>query len=134
MIVWKEEYRVGIESIDEQHKKLLEIADRVVKLLQDELITDKYDKIVALLEELKEYTVYHFTFEEAYMKSIGYSKLLSHKVAHDDFIEKISNIDLNKIDDDQDGYLLSLLDFVADWIGNHIMKTDKKYAGLEPED
>ncbi|MBP2653302.1 MAG: iron-binding protein, hemerythrin [Firmicutes bacterium] len=128
MPLWKEEYRLGIEIIDEQHQRLMDIADRASALLRNELITDKYDKIVDILQELKDYTIYHFASEEDYMKNIGYGKLLSHKVEHDDFVAKISNIDLSKIDNNQNLYLLELLDFVAKWIGSHILKTDKMYV------
>ncbi len=125
MIPWKEEYTTGVATIDEQHHKLLEIADRAYALLKNDLYTDKYDKIVEILVELKNYTIYHFDSEEAYMLSIGYKKILSHKVEHTDFIDKINNIDFTKIDQDQDKYILELLGFVVDWIDSHILKKDK---------
>jgi len=125
MISWKEEYRIGVDSIDEQHMKLLEIADSAYELLQNELITDKYDKIVEIIDELKDYTVYHFRSEEAYMTAIGYKKLLSQKVDHDDFIEKMNDIDLNKVDNGQNEYLCGILAFVIEWIDSHILKKDK---------
>jgi len=128
MIKWKEEYSVGVEHIDAQHRKLFEIAGRAYDLLKDELITDKYDRIIAIIEELKEYAVYHFNAEEQYMKEIGYRKLLSHKVSHDDFIEKVNSIDFDQVDDNQNEYLLNTLDFVVNWIDRHILGQDKLYS------
>ncbi len=128
MIAWKEDYVLGIEEIDKQHKELFRIATEVHGLIRNELIFDKYDKILKLLAELKEYTIFHFTSEEEYMLSIGYRKLLSHKVEHNDFIEKINNVDLDKIDQDHESYLMEILEFVLGWISNHILKTDKAYA------
>jgi len=96
-------------------------------LLKDELVVDKYDRIVAILGELKDYSVFHFNSEEEYMKSIGYRKFLSHKVIHDDFIEKINGIDLDKVDENQDKYLLDILDFIVRWIDGHILGQDKQY-------
>ena len=125
MVAWKEEYRTGIEKIDHQHRKLFEIAGRAYDILRDELCLDKYDQIVAIIEELKEYTVYHFNFEEEYMHSIGYEGLSSHKIQHENFIEKINNVDLTQIDHDQDKSLLDILDFVIGWIDGHILGTDK---------
>lgn len=125
MIKWKDEYTMGIQSIDDQHKELFEIANRIYELLRNELITDKYSKIVEIIEELKAYTVYHFQAEEEYMKSIGYRKFLSQKVAHNDFLEKMNTIDFEKIDNGQNDYLLGMLDFVADWLVQHIIKEDK---------
>lgn len=125
MIKWKEEYMLGVEHIDEQHKKLFEIAGKAYDVMKDSLVTDKYDQIVAILDELKDYTVYHFASEEEYMQKIGYKKFLSHKVEHNDFIEKIKNIDLDKVDEKQDKFILEILDFVVSWIDKHILGMDK---------
>lgn len=125
MIKWKEEYTIGVEHIDEQHRKLFEIAGRAYEVMRDSLSVDKYDQIMAILHELKEYTVYHFNSEEEYMQSIGYKKFLSHKVEHNDFIEKINSIDLDKIDEEQDKFILELLDFIVNWIDKHILGMDK---------
>jgi hemerythrin len=125
MIKWKEEYRLGVPTIDEQHQKLFEIANRAYELLKNEVRLDKYDKITEIIAELKDYTIYHFKTEEEYMRSIGYQKFLSHKVYHDDFIEKVKNVDLNQIEDNQDKYLLGVLDFVVNWIDRHILGQDK---------
>lgn len=127
MIKWKDEYSLGVDIIDEQHRKLFEIAGRAYDLLKDELVVDKYDRIVAILGELKDYSVFHFNSEEEYMKSIGYRKFLSHKVIHDDFIEKINGIDLDQVDENQDKYLLDILDFIVRWIDGHILGQDKQY-------
>lgn len=129
MIQWSDEYRLGLNDIDEQHKYLFAIANKAYNLLTNELRLDKYDQIMEILDELRDYTVVHFNQEEQYMASIGYPKLLSHKVQHDDFVAKISNVDLNTVDDNQDKYLLDLLEFFAEWLMNHILKTDRMYVG-----
>ncbi len=125
MIKWKEEYNIGIESIDNQHKKLFSIANEAYSLLRDEFCIDKYDKIVSILEELKDYTIYHFNSEEEYMTKIGYNKFFSQKIEHEYFISKFKEIDFNKIDVNQDKYILDILDFIIDWITNHIISKDK---------
>ncbi|MCM0647693.1 hemerythrin family protein [Clostridium swellfunianum] len=130
MIKWKEDYVLGIEIIDEQHKKLFEIAERAFNLLKDEFRTDKYDAIIEILGELKDYTVFHFKSEEDYMMSIGYRKVLSHKVYHNDFIETINNVDLSKIDKNQDEYIMELLGFVVKWIDEHILQQDKQIIAV----
>ncbi len=125
---WKDEYITGVELIDEQHKKLIEIADDLYKLLKNQFITDKYDRIVQILNDLKDYAVFHFKSEEEYMLSIGYKKYLSHKVEHDDFTAKINSFDLKEIDESQQRYLIEILEFVIKWIDGHILKRDKLIA------
>ena len=125
MINWKEDYELGVTHIDEQHEKLFEIADRAYKLLTNEFVNDKYDKIISILEELKQYTVFHFKSEEDYMLSIEYKKFFSHKVEHENFINTINNIDLNKLDLNQDASVKEILEFVVNWIDAHILNEDK---------
>jgi hemerythrin len=126
MIQWRDEFALGVPAIDEQHQKLFEIANRAYLVLKNELLVDKYDQSVAIFDELKNYTVYHFSFEENDMKSIGYRRFLSHKVQHDDFIQKINETDLDKIDENQEQYLIDTLEFVVDWIEKHILGVDKR--------
>ena len=128
MISWKDEYKIGVETIDNQHKKLFEIANRAYELLKNDTYIDKYDRIVQILEELKEYTKFHFRSEEEYMESIGYKRLLSQKVAHNDFIDKIYSINLSEIDENQDEYILEILDFIVNWISVHILENDMLIA------
>lgn len=125
MVHWKEEYVIGVEQIDEQHKKLIEIANKVYELLRNDFLTDKYDRIVEVIEELANYTVFHFKSEEEYMLSIGYKKFLSHKVEHDEFIEKINSFDLSQIDESQEKHLIDILNFIITWIDEHIIRKDK---------
>ncbi len=127
MFQWKDKYNLGVMHLDEQHKKLFEIANRAYSVLKDDFSVDKYDKIIEVIGELKEYTVFHFKSEEEYMKEIKHRKFLSHKIEHDEFINKISEIDLNKIDHNQNEAIMDILKFVYNWIDKHILITDKLY-------
>ena len=125
MYTFKEEYSTGIESIDLEHQKLFDLADRAYETLMDEFIPDKFDYIVDILNELKDYAATHFRHEEEYMLSIRYKRFLSQKAAHDEFIEKISTYDLSEVDENQKGAILELLDFLNDWLVHHIIGSDK---------
>ena len=125
MYEFKEEYKTGIDFIDEQHKVLFQIADKTYNLLKNDLTLDKYDKIVALIEELQNYTVFHFNAEEEYMKSINYKRMFTQKVEHDAFVKRIIDVDFSKIDQDQDEYIISILQLLNDWLTGHIFENDK---------
>jgi hemerythrin len=59
------------------------------------------------------------------MLSCGYRKFLSHKAAHIDFVEKINAVDVDKIDNGQNQYLMEIMNFVCDWLVEHILTEDK---------
>ncbi len=120
------DYHTGIEFIDEEHAKLFEIANRAYELLTNQFVADKYDAIVAVLEELRDYTKYHFNHEEEYMKSINYPKRFSQLHQHTQFINKLESYNLKEIDANQQEGLLEILDFLALWLQGHIKGMDKK--------
>ncbi len=128
MYEMKEDYYTGIEFIDREHAKLFSICSEAYELLTNDFIPDKYDYILSVLQELKDYTRYHFQHEEEYMISIGYKRLLSQKVDHADFIEKMDAFDTEHIDEDQRASLLELVDFLNDWLVGHIFMKDKLIA------
>ena len=88
MYEMKPEYYIGIDMIDEEHKQLFKYADEAYELLHDEFTPDKYDRIDVILENLRNYTVKHFSDEEQYMESINYKKIFTQKVQHQEFIHK----------------------------------------------
>ena len=109
-----EKYVVGLETIDEEHKRLFEIIGEANKILHNDFLYDKFDQISNVLGELVEYTKVHFADEEAYMESINYEGLEAQKRAHAMFVEKIENINLDDVDENQDEYLNGLLSFLLD--------------------
>lgn len=128
MYEMKPDYFTGIDFIDEEHRKLFEIANTAYELLMNEFIPDKYDYIMEVVDELRDYTKYHFDHEEAYMTSIKYKRFLSQKVYHDEFIEKINEYDSEIVDENQKDSLLELLEFLTTWLVEHIYKQDKLIA------
>lgn len=125
MISWNSEFEVGVPDVDNQHRELIRIAALAQSLLTNHYRLDKFDEIVSIIEELKEYTKFHFAFEEQLLTSRGYKMLFTHIMEHRQFIDKVNSIDLRKVDEDQNVYLLDIVNFVAEWIKNHILEKDK---------
>lgn len=121
-----QEYYTGIEVIDEEHAELFRIIRRANDLITEELLHDKYDEIVSVLDQLRNYTVQHFADEEEYMASINYEGLDIQKKTHEMFVDKLNDINLDDLDDNQQQYLIELVDFLLMWLVNHILKMDKK--------
>jgi len=126
--VFSDEYLTGIGLIDDEHRQLFALVNEVHTLIHDEFIFDKYDEIMRILTELRNYTEMHFHDEEAYMEKIDYPELDAQRRAHNAFIEKLVDInfeELENLDNNQQEYLQDILDFLAKWLVNHILKMDK---------
>ncbi|WP_026894378.1 bacteriohemerythrin [Clostridiisalibacter paucivorans] len=124
---WKDKYTTNVGEIDKQHRKLFEIGSRLyyIMILNDDI--DHYDEIMAIVEELKNYTIYHFDYEEKLMESHGYEDLAEHKKKHTIFVNKIKEVSAKDIDEQQKGITMDIIMFIADWIEKHILGTDMKY-------
>ena len=118
------DFLTGIEFIDKQHARLFELANQTYDLLHDELVTDKYDRIVDVLAALRAYTKPHFADEAEFMKGIDFQSSWSEKHEHLTFIAKLDSIDLDKIDENQQAHILEVLDFLARWLTGHIKGAD----------
>jgi hemerythrin len=128
MYEMKAEYYIGIKEIDDEHKKLFEIAEEAYQVKHDQFIPDKYDYVKKLLEELFEYAKMHFEHEEAYMERIGYKKMFTQKMEHAAFIKKLEEMDIEHIDENSDTLIDEILEFLTDWLVEHILENDKKIA------
>ena len=129
MFAFTDKYKTGIEMVDDEHRRLFEIIAETKDVIDSEFLADKYDHIMNLLNQLREYTEFHFKDEEVLMEKIGYPRLEVQKRAHAAFVERLVEIDfkdLDNMDDNQQEYLLELIQFLISWLSNHILGEDKK--------
>ena len=130
---WDEKYAIGIDKIDEQHKRLFAIAQETEDLLDLPSRVDKYDDILKLIDELKDYVNFHFSEEEKVMKEIEYKKYFTHCIHHHDFVIKIRKTNLKEIDEHQEEQIRKLLDLVNNWLVAHVMHEDRLWAAVYKE-
>jgi hemerythrin len=124
---WKDEYSTNIAIIDEQHKRLLDLGSKLYYQISLKDGVDHYDEIMKVLSDLKNYTIYHFKCEEELLEKYGYEDITRHKIQHAGFINKILQIEKEDIDMKQEKISMEIIVFIADWITNHILKTDHQY-------
>lgn len=121
---WSEKYSVNIREIDEQHKKLI----GMVNELHQAMLQGKGKHVVGkVLGELIRYTQTHFAAEERIMKANEYSEYAEHKDKHDKMTQKVLAVQKQY----QEGKVTITHDvmvFLENWVDQHIMGTDKKYA------
>jgi hemerythrin-like metal-binding protein len=119
-IVWSEALSIGKMEIDAEHKQLIRISNSLLRAMQEG--RNKND-IAKILHELREYTVFHFTNEEEYMRSIGYPDLAKHMEEH--------NILKRRVKDFQHSVFIGekvefgpLREMLKDWLVGHILSCD----------
>ncbi|MGM0508922.1 MAG: bacteriohemerythrin [Fusobacteriota bacterium] len=123
-IPWKAKYSVGLDSIDSQHKRLLEIMNE----LNNAMLHKKDKRVIKkLLDELLDYTEYHFKFEEDKLQRNDWPDLKNHKKIHRGFEKEISDF-INEYVSGDKKISKDLMDFLKDWLIKHIMVIDQDYA------
>lgn len=121
-------FLVGIEQVDEQHRKLFEIAGRVY----DNLNADGATAAKAAAEavrELIQYTETHFASEEQLMQAAGYPGLGVHRELHENLITQVRDMEMRaEIGERQ--VPIELNRFIYNWLVDHIMANDKKFGAF----
>lgn len=125
---WKSNYVIGVDIIDEQHKHLFDLTEEAESLLELPDRIDKYDEIVAIVQELKDYVVYHFKEEEKLLLQMKYNKYFTHRIYHQDFVSAMEKLDIYEIDNNQKEELLRITNIVEKWLINHVLDADVKWA------
>lgn len=123
-VEWKDEYSVGLESIDKQHKKLLNLINQLQTAV-DFSTGEEFER--EALDALVDYTKTHFTYEEGLMKDNGYPDYEPHKAQHEKMIKHVEEV-LSEYEQDQDTAMSNATAFLKDWLINHINGTDKEYS------
>lgn len=128
IIKWKPSYAIGVDRIDEQHKHLFDLAEQAEELLELPDHMDKYDEIVSIVQELKDYVVYHFEEEEKLLLEMKYNKYFTHRIQHQDFVAAMEKLNIYEIDANQKEELLKIINIVGSWLVNHVLDEDAKWA------
>lgn len=125
---------IGHEELDQDHRKMFELLNRGIYVLQDEFIVDKYDLIKDIFQELLEYSNTHFAREEAYMMQIRDAELIMQRVQHNHFRNELWKLVGKNIDefDDQMEVLNETMNFLTEWLYQHIIGSDALIGKLEP--
>jgi hemerythrin len=124
LITWGPKWSVGVQQIDDQHKKLVELVNK----LNDAMVAGHgRDAIGPTLNELVKYTLYHFATEERLMKAHGYEHSAEHQAEHAKLLHDVGDFKV-RFDAGNSMLSISLLRFLRDWLSGHIAGSDMKLA------
>ncbi len=121
---WSPEYSVNIKVIDDQHKELVAILNRLFLAVSRQ----EGDKVIAgILDSLTDYTRTHFALEERLMRDAKYAELDEHMEEHRNLIEKLDRLCKVHLLEEKPIYF-EMLSFLKSWLKEHIRGEDTKYS------
>ncbi len=122
---WNSHLETGIDVIDEQHRKLVQLINR---LAQQHVQGGTQDEVAAILGELADYAVYHFKTEEAIWQDAlaGDDWLAQHVIGHQKFFDHI--LALQSGQRPFQAVLDDLFAYLTQWLAYHILDNDKRMA------
>lgn len=123
-LTWNDSYSVGIESIDNDHKKLIHLINNLQTAI-DYKTDQQFEK--QTMNEVIDYTVYHFTREEEIMEKNEYPDVVPHKAQHKKMIDKVNEF-VKAYEEGESEAIESLLKYLKAWLINHINGTDQEYS------
>lgn len=122
---WDDSLKSGIEEIDNQHRELFEIFNRIRAV---DTTKDKKE-LKNLLKELGDFGFKHFLTEEAYMKYFNYEYYEYHKFLHDKLREEFKKVSTKLLAEENLIRILpTIVNFVEVWIQDHYKSADIKMA------
>ena len=124
LINWNDSYSVGNAEMDEQHKKLIEIINKLFKSFKE---GNAQDILSEILNEMIDYSNYHLNSEEKLLFKHDYPEKDNHEAIHQEFRDKIDELKLI-IQKKDEGAHYKLIEYLKNWWTNHILIEDMKYS------
>lgn len=125
-IAWKDRFSVGVPQLDDQHRTLAELINRVVALAEAPV---RSPQIEDALNAVMEYAGRHFATEEAFLETVAYPGLEDHRGQHGDFTERAAELCMATINGDAE-VPRDLADFLVEWWHDHILVEDMAYRSF----
>ena len=125
LLTWNDNLSVNILSIDDQHKKLI----NMINQLQDAMSSgDSRSVLGEIFDGLLKYCVEHFEYEKRLMTEHGYPGLADHLKEHDAFAQKVTDMHKQFVGSSNFMIGVDVMKFLTDWLVNHIQGVDKGYS------
>lgn len=125
LVVWDfAQHSVNIQEIDRQHQKLFDCLNE----LYDAMMQGQGNEVIGkVLDDLVNYTVYHFNHEEKLFRQHGYPNTASHCAEHAKLADHARALK-EKYDAGQILVTTETLSFLLKWLNTHILGSDKMYV------
>ena len=125
-IKWSDKFEFGFKEIDNQHKNLVGILNEFIEARNE----NKQSQIISdILDELVNYTKYHFDAEEIFLEKHNYPRIDEHRLLHKELVKEVKKIrtdfDPNNVEKADE-----VFDLLIHWVLNHIFEKDMDYKNF----
>lgn len=124
--LWKEEYKVGIDKIDEQHRQLFDKIEQLLEIAKSGDKRSNQQKCMEIIDFLVDYTVFHFNTEEALQREQKYVSYAQHVKIHTEFKNTVQAYKELLGKDFTAKTLKSFIGTMLAWLVNHVCVCDRK--------
>ncbi len=126
LLEWNNSHSVNIKEIDAQHQKLVGLMNSLFEAMRS---GNSKETLGVILNEMVNYAVYHFKTEEELMSKYKFPLIEEHVKEHSDFKAKAADL-VARYENSTAVISIEVMNFLRDWVNNHIMDTDKKYQAF----
>lgn len=123
-IVWNDSFNIQNEELDQQHRRLVELMNRLIELQEAK---EPDDAVADILGALTNYFGYHFEMEEGLMLDHGYPEIESHREEHQAFVLQVAYF-IATYRESGNSLKRDILTFLKEWLADHILKTDASFG------
>lgn len=121
---WSPDYSVNIKAIDDQHRELVNILNRLFIAVS----LREGNKVIAdVLDALVSYTRTHFVLEERLMRQARYKDLELHIYEHKKLLAQLDLLCRKHLNEERAIYF-DTLRFLKSWLKGHIQGIDTQYS------
>lgn len=121
-LVWAADLNTGIDVIDDQHARIVDYINQLGYAIREQ----NRSSVNMVLDELVDYTVSHFAFEESLQQEAGYQYAKPHKAVHDLFIKRLSKYQERHAQGEDIAPQLHAM--LCTWLIHHIKRDDMAYV------
>ncbi len=124
LLRWNANLSVGLNCIDDQHKVLIDLINELHRQMSSGA---SESEIGTVLSQLIDYTKTHFGFEEDLFTKHGYEETEAHIQIHSKLVSQLVDFQ-TQFKSGKTDISIELMEFLKDWLVNHIKKTDTRYV------
>jgi hemerythrin len=125
LLNWKPEYSVGVESVDFEHREMIDLINAIYDAIEDK---KNPQSIEHFLGEVHTTISAHFALEERVMRNANYEEFEAHKEDHEELLDEIRDL-MDRYFDAPDRGLQLLQENLSGWFAGHFSTFDARLHG-----